>query len=56
MENSSFCVNDKKGIESKCAQYLGDNATPNVKNCGKEIMWYKLGSEYESGGAGLLLP
>lgn len=54
MENSSFCVNDTKEIESKCAQYLGDNATPNVKNCGKEIMWYKLGSEYESGGAGLV--
>ena len=54
MENSSFCVNDQKEIEKKCAQYLGDSATPNVKNCGKEIMWYKLGAEYESGGAGLI--
>ena len=54
MENSSFYVNDEKEIEKKCAQYLGDDKTTEVKNCDKEIMWYKLGAEYESGGAGLV--
>lgn len=54
MENSSFCVNDAREIEKKCAQYIGDDKTTAIKNCGKEIMWYKLGSEYESGGAGLI--
>ncbi len=51
MTNSTFLLSENE-VDTICAQYkLTDNG---LENCGKNIQYYKLGSEYESGGAGLV--
>ncbi len=39
-------------LDTITPQYRFNNETGKAENCGKEISSYKLGSEYESGGAG----
>lgn len=58
MNNSSFSLPDE-ARHTLCEQYRYDMKDGTMKNCGKgnqnfssECMPYKLGSEYESGGAG----
>lgn len=51
MNDSTFLLPPEE-LDSVCAQYIFDADTKTAKNCGKEIMYYKFGSMYESGGAG----
>ena len=60
MKDSTFLLPAEK-LDTVCAQYQCDIFTRERKNCGKEIRnvdcrcWpYKIGSEYESGGAGCI--
>ncbi len=51
MEKSTFLLPENK-LHEICAQYTRtDNG---LVNCGKNIQGYKFGTEYESGGAGLI--
>ena len=43
---------DEARLPEVCTQYLYDKEKGEFKNIGKHIRSYKLGSEYESGGAG----
>ena len=51
MKNSTFLL-PKEKIGNVCSQYLYNNGV--FENIGPEIRRYKLGFEYESGGAGLV--
>ncbi len=51
MNHSTFLLPESK-VESLCAQYRLTES--GLQNCGKHIVSYKFGSEYESGGAGLI--
>ncbi len=53
MDNSTFLLPDNE-IDSICSQYRMNN-NGELENCGKEIQNnFKMGTEYESGGAGLI--
>ncbi len=51
MNNTTFLLDDSK-LDSIAGQYMYNTATKEYENCGKQIQFYKLGSMYESGGAG----
>jgi len=51
MTHSTFCLPESE-LDTIAAQYRIHPETGLRYNCGKNIMFYKLGSEYESGGAG----
>ena len=51
MKDSTFSLPSEK-LSSVCEQYLYIDTTKEYKNIGKKIAGYKLGSKYESGGAG----
>lgn len=53
MNNSTFLLPPEE-LDSICGQYIFDTKTKTAKNCGKNIMYYKFGSMYESGGAGAI--
>ena len=51
MKNATFLL--PEGEENDIPdQYQYNDQTKSFVNSGKKILWYKLGSEYESGGAG----
>lgn len=52
MDNSTFLLDDSE-IDKLCEQYRYDNDAKKLVNVGKSLC-YKLGSEYESGGAGCI--
>lgn len=52
MTNSTYNLPDEK-LDTVCAQYRRDENGVR-QNCGTQICYYKLGSEYESGGAGCI--
>ena len=51
MDNSTFSLPAHE-LDTLAAQYL--YADGEYRNCGKHIQFYKLGSEYDSGGAGCI--
>lgn len=51
MKDSTFCLPDAQ-LDTVAEQYELDPETRVCRNIGKQIRFYKLGSEYESGGAG----
>lgn len=51
MQNSTFWLPDEK-LDILAQQYVFDAQLGKARNCGKHNQGYKLGSEYESGGAG----
>ena len=51
MNDATFLMGEDE-LEKKSPQYLFNWELMRPVNCGKEIRSYKLGSEYESGGAG----
>ena len=53
MKNSTFLLPTEE-LETICEQYIFDANTKTAKNCGKNIMYYKFGQMYESGGAGAI--
>ncbi len=53
MNNSTFLLPAEE-LDTVCEQYRFTDNRDSCYNCGKEIMNYKLGSEYESGGAGCI--
>ncbi len=53
MTRSTFLLPDEE-IDTVAEHYRFDNETQQAVNCGKNIRGYKLGSEYESGGAGCI--
>ncbi len=53
MVNSTFNLPESE-LDMICAQYRSNEEKGVIENVGKRIMWYKLGSEYESGGAGCI--
>ena len=53
MKDSTFLL-PKSRLDELCSQYIYEKKTKKFVNIGKEIHKYKLGSEYESGGAGLI--
>lgn len=53
MSRSTFLLPEEE-LDTICEQYIFDNNSKTAKNCGKEIMYYKFGSMYESGGAGAI--
>ncbi len=53
MKDSTFLL-PKSRLDELCSQYIYEKKTKKFVNIGKEIYKYKLGSEYESGGAGLI--
>ncbi|MBR3966551.1 MAG: beta-lactamase family protein [Clostridia bacterium] len=53
MTHSTFNMPDNE-LDTICAQYRSNEEKGVIENVGKRIMWYKLGSEYESGGAGCI--
>ena len=53
MGNSTFLLDDSK-LDMLCSQYRFSRATGKYVNIGKKIQKFKFGSEYESGGAGLV--
>lgn len=53
MNNSTFLLPPEE-LDSICEQYTFDTNTKTAKNCGKNIMYYKFGNMYESGGAGAI--
>ena len=53
MKNSTFMLPDAE-LDQLAAQYRYDAETQKFNCCGPAILPYKLGSEYESGGAGLI--
>ena len=53
MENSTYLLPEER-LDEVCGQYEYDKEKGVFKNAGKHILHYKLGSEYESGGAGLV--
>jgi CubicO group peptidase (beta-lactamase class C family) len=53
MQSSTFMLPDSM-VETLCAQYKFNTETEQYMNVGKHIKRYKLGSEYESGGAGAI--
>ena len=52
MENSTFLLDDSQ-LDKVSAQYAFDYEEKKIKMCTKDIC-YKLGTEYESGGAGCI--
>ncbi len=52
MTRSTFLL-PKEELPTLCAQYRYDG-NGKYTNVGREIQWYKFGSEYESGGAGCI--
>lgn len=53
MKNSTYSLDDSK-LDLLCSQYRFKRAEGGNINVGKKIQNYKFGSEYESGGAGLV--
>ena len=53
MENSTFMLPDEK-LDTVCAQYFFDDDKKHFDEVGAKIQHYKFGSEYESGGAGMI--
>ena len=53
MKNSTFLLPEEE-VEGLAAQYRFNAELGVPVNCGKQIQTYKLGSEYESGGAGCI--
>ncbi len=53
MNDSTFLLPTEE-LDTVCAQYRYTENSNICENCGREIMYYKLGSEYESGGAGCI--
>lgn len=53
MKNSTFCLPDNE-LDTISAQYVFDNGEKTSQRVSNEIQYYKLGSEYESGGAGCI--
>ena len=53
MKRSTFLLPEEEKTEI-AAQYRYDQETKKYIPCGPEILYYKLGSEYESGGAGCI--
>ena len=53
MNNSTFLLPDEE-LDTIASHYRFNADTNTAENCGKNIQRYKLGSEYESGGAGLV--
>ena len=53
MNNSTFLL-PKSRLPELCDQYIYDKRGKKYVDIGKEIYKYKFGSEYESGGAGLV--
>ncbi len=51
MQNATFNLPDSR-LEEVAPQYFYDTETQTFQNVGKAIRFYKLGTEYESGGAG----
>ena len=51
MENTTYSLPEEE-LETLAAQYTAQDGTH--RNCGKHICFYKLGSDYESGGAGCI--
>ncbi len=51
MENTTFCLPDSR-LEEVAEQYNYVKETDSFRNVGKAIQHYKLGTQYESGGAG----
>ena len=51
MKDATFSLDDER-LPEVCTQYLFDAENRVYNNIGKQIRSYKLGSEYESGGAG----
>jgi len=53
MDKSTFLLPEDE-LDSLASQYRYDDVSKTAVNCGKQIQSYKLGSEYESGGAGCI--
>jgi len=53
MDHSTFSLPEEK-LHTVCPQYRYQAETKTVENVGKNIVDYKLGSEFESGGAGCI--
>lgn len=53
MNSSTYCLPECE-INEIAEQYRYETTSKEVKNVGKHILYYKLGSEYESGGAGCI--
>ena len=53
MKDTTFMLPDSE-LDTVSCQYRFDAETGKAVNCGKQIQIYKLGSEYESGGAGCI--
>ncbi len=53
MTDSTFLLPDDN-LDSVCAQYLYDEASNTYLNVGRRVHYYKLGSAFESGGAGMI--
>lgn len=51
MESATFCLPDSQ-LDRVCGQYQLNKETGELENVGKRIQHYKLGADYESGGAG----
>lgn len=51
MTSSTFTLPESR-LSEVAEQYQYDDETKTFKNVGKEIQYYKFGSEYQSGGAG----
>ena len=53
MKNSTFLLPENE-LSEVAAQYRFDEQSRKYNSCGPEIQIYKLGTEYESGGAGCI--
>jgi len=53
MTDSTFLLPDDN-LDSVCAQYSYDEASNTYLNVGRRVHYYKLGSAFESGGAGMI--
>ncbi|MCQ2430981.1 MAG: beta-lactamase family protein [Clostridia bacterium] len=53
MKESTFSLPDTE-LDTLAEQYRYDHENKSFVNCGKQIQGYKLGTEYESGGAGCI--
>ncbi len=51
MENTTYSLPEER-VPEVCTQYLYNNEKSEYENVGKHIRNFKLGTEYESGGAG----
>ena len=53
MTRSTYCLDDEE-LHTVTEQYRYDSTSGVAKNCGKTLGVFKLGTEYESGGAGCI--